>query len=136
RGELEPELAQVAPYLVELDADSPFTGRLLTYEVGRHWGILAGSDANFRSLRTHFRNLFIVADQQGKPHYFRYYDPRILSIYLPACNTGELQTLFGPVGAYYAQARGTDTLLRFTLDGARLGQQSLTHSAADAAVAE
>jgi hypothetical protein len=28
---------------------------------------------------------------------FRYYDPRVLRVYLPSCRPSELETVFGPV---------------------------------------
>src|SRR5689334_3416011 len=37
RGELEPDIAEVAPYLVRLERDAPFTDWLLTEGWGRHW---------------------------------------------------------------------------------------------------
>jgi len=39
RGELEPDLAQVAPYLVKLVKDHPFTYWLLGKGWGDSWGI-------------------------------------------------------------------------------------------------
>jgi hypothetical protein len=129
-GELEPELAQAAPYLVQLEAQSPLTGLLLTGEAGPHWGILATSAADLRTLRMHFRKFLSVWDPDGKPLYFRYYDPRVLRLYLPTCDAEELSLLFGPVTAFYTAAPESGTLLRFTFDGAQLGRQPLRLSAA------
>ena len=110
-GELEPELAQAAPYLVEVPVPSPFAELFLTRGLGKHWGILATSGAGLRNLRMHFRKLLSVWGPDGKPLYFRYYDPRVLRIYLPTCNTDELPTLFGPVTAYLCGGRdGRDAL--------------------------
>lgn len=133
RGEQEPELAQAAPYLVQLEAQSPLLSLLLAGETGPHWGIIATSDADFRTLRMHFRRFLTVWDPDGQPLYFRYYDPRVLRIYLPTCNPEELGLLFGPVDAYYAEAGVPSTLLRFTFDGTQLGQQSMPLSSGGAA---
>ena len=124
-GELDPELAQAAPYLAQLDAQSPFAELFLSQGLGKHWGILALSSADLRTLRMHFRQLLSVWDPDGKPLFFRYYDPRVLRIYLPTCNSGELRTLFGPVSAYYLEAETAGKLLRFTLGPDGLGQQQL-----------
>lgn len=124
-GELEPELAQAAPYLVEVPPLLPFAELFLARGLGNHWGILATSDAGLRILRMHFRKLLSVWDPDGKPLYFRYYDPRVLRVYLPTCNSDELAALFGPVAAYYAEAETADTLRRFTLAATGLGQQVL-----------
>jgi hypothetical protein len=124
-GELDPELAQAAPYLAQLDAQSPFAQLFLTQGLGKHWGILAVSTADLRTLRMHFRKFLSVWDPDGKPLFFRYYDPRVLCIFLPTCNSGELRTLFGPVTAYYAEAETAGKLLRFTLGPDGLGQEQL-----------
>ena len=124
-GELDPELAQAAPYLVQLDAQSPFAELFLSQGLGNHWGILALSGADLRTLRMHFRKLLSVWDPDGKPLFFRYYDPRVLRIFLPTCNAGELRTLFGPVTGYYAEAEAAGKLLRLTLGADGLGQQQL-----------
>ena len=125
RGELDPELAQTAPYLVELPAESPFTKLLFTKGIGNHWGILVHSKDDFRTLRMHFRKFLSVWGPDGKPLYFRYYDPRVLRTYLPTCNADELRILFGPVTAYFAEGEASD-LLRFGFSGAALAQQQLT----------
>jgi len=122
-GELDPELAQAAPYLVETPPSSPFADLLLTRGFGQHWGILATSGEGLRALRMHFRKLLSVWGPDGKPLYFRYYDPRVLRVYLPTCNAEELATVFGPVAAFYAENETADALLRFTLGAAGLGQE-------------
>jgi hypothetical protein len=124
-GELDPELAQAAPYLVQCRPQAPLTERFITQGLGNHWGILAESDADLRTLRMHFRKLLSVWDPDGKPLFFRYYDPRVLRVFLPTCTVGELQTFFGPVTAYYGEADTADQLLRFTLGADGLGQQPL-----------
>jgi hypothetical protein len=110
-GELPPDLAQTAPYLIKLQAESKFTGWLLREGWGRHWGIFAVSPASIEQLRRHFREFLMVRDPAGKAVYFRYYDPRVLRVYLPSCNEQELETVFGPVLLYVAEgAAPTETL--------------------------
>src|SRR5437763_147211 len=83
RGELKPDMAEVAPYLVKLDSDGPFTDWVLDRGWGNHWGILAETGADLTSLRQHFRRFLTVHDPNGKPLLFRYYDPRVLRVHLP-----------------------------------------------------
>lgn len=129
RGVLDPELAQAAPYLVELSPQAPFTELLLTQGLSNHWGILALANDDMRTLRMHFRKFLTVWDAEGTPLHFRYYDPRVLRAYLPTCSPEELNVLFGPVTTYFAEAADTaDVLLRFTFTGDTLGQQQLTLS--------
>lgn len=102
-GELEPDMEEVAPYLVLLERDHPFTEWLLTNILGKPWGIFAHSPADFRAMRKHFRTFLMVKGPDGESLYFRYYDPRVLSIYLLTTNEEERNTVFGPVSEYYCE---------------------------------
>ena len=124
RGELEPDMAEVAPYLVKLDSDGPFTDWVLDRGWGNHWGIFAETGADLVSLRQHFRNFLTVHDPNGKPLLFRYYDPRVLRGYLPTCNGEELNTMFGPVDAYLMEDESGAALLRFRLKNGTLAKQA------------
>jgi len=115
RGELDPELAQVAPYLTALPEDSALLDLVLSRGLGQHWGILIQSAADFRTLRMHCRGALSVWDETGRPLFFRYYDPRVLRVFLPTCNAADLRALFGPISAYYAEDETAKGLLRFTL---------------------
>lgn len=115
RGELEPDIATVAPYLVQLDDESEFAEWVIEEGWGKHWGIFAQSDADLRTMRRHLRTLLTVYDNDGKPMLFRYYDPRVLRLYLPTCNAEELQTVFGPVSAYWLEDKDPRTMVRFDL---------------------
>ena len=112
RGELQPDMAEVAPYLVWLNPDTDFPWWLASKGWGKHWGIVAQSRADLRTLRRHFRTFLIVYDETGKPMYFRWYDPRVLSVYLPTCDAAELATLFGPVDAYVIETDDPTRVLR------------------------
>ena len=115
RGELDPDLEQVAPYLVSLDAESPFVDWVLGEGWGKHWGIFVVVDAELRTLRRHFRSLLTVYDPNNVPLFFRYYDPRVLRIYLPTCNAEELKTVFGPVDRYLMEQEDGEAILRCEL---------------------
>jgi len=123
RGELEPDVAEVAPYLVQLEPTCEFTKWIVTHGWGQHWGIFAVSSADFRALRGHFRNLLTVYDASGRPMLFRYYDPRVLRTYLPTCNAGELSAVFGPIAGYILEDADPWALLRFGLDSASLSRK-------------
>ena len=117
RGELEPDMAQVAPYLVSVRFDDPFTDWLLQEGWGRHWGVFAISPVDLRQLRMHLRTFLKVYGPDLNPLYFRYYDPRVLRVYLPTCNARELRTVFGPVLRYVVEDEDPAGLLTFRLEG-------------------
>lgn len=113
RGELDPELAGAAPYLVKLERNQPFAGWLVNQGWGDSWGIYVHSAAPFRDLKRHLRKFLMVYDADAKPMYFRYYDPRVFRTYLPTCNDEELATVFGPIKSYLLEDKNPNTLLHF-----------------------
>jgi len=125
RGDLKPDLAHVAPYLVRLEPESETTGWVLEQGWGHHWGIFATSPADLRAMRRHFRTFLIVHDSDGKPLYFRYYDPRVLRVYLPTCNAEELATVFGPVACYLLEDAEPSAALRFRASDGALREERM-----------
>lgn len=118
RGELKPDLAEAAPYLVRLQPENDFTDWLLTKGWGRHWGIFAIADADLQGMRQHFRRLLTVYDEKGKPLLFRFYDPRVMRVYLPTCNAAELSAVFGSVISYVVEDENPAAFLHFrAVDG-------------------
>jgi hypothetical protein len=115
RGELMPDVAEAAPYLVGLLEDSPFTEWLLSESIGKHWGVFALSRQSITEMRRHFRSLVTVHDESGKPMIFRYYDPRVLRRFLPTCNGGELKTFFGKVDTFLVEGVDGEDMSAFEL---------------------
>ncbi len=120
RGEQAIELVDVAPYLIPLQPDAPLTEWLFTYGWGNSWGIIVESPADLGELKRHFRSLIMVYDPEGKPLYFRYYDPRVFRVYLPTCNESELGAVFGPVNSYYVEGEQPDYMLHYARSGGAL----------------
>lgn len=118
-GTLHPDLQAAAPYLVHLAAGSPTTNRLLRRGWGRAWGILtvAAPDVTLVQQRLHFKKFLRVRSEDGRELAFRYYDPRVLNIYLPTCTAGEFHTLLGPLTALVAEQPDGRSLRRFGSDG-------------------
>jgi hypothetical protein len=120
RGELEPDIAEVAPYLIELIPDTAFTDWLLSEGTnGKNWGIFARSRFSLTEIRKHFRKFLTVYDEAGNPLLFRYYDPRVLVKFLPTCDRESLDALFGRVTDYLAET-GANGFARFELVDGKL----------------
>jgi len=113
RGELEPDLAEVAPYLVLLEPETEFAEWVISEGWGNHWGVFAISEVDLQAMRQHLRRLLTVYDESGKPLLFRFYDPRVLRTYIPTCNSEELAAIFGPVSAYILEDDDPARLLTF-----------------------
>ena len=103
-GELEPDVEACAPHLVALSPEHPFTQWLLSELPGKPWGILLRSTAKLRQLRKHFRGFLMVKNEKGENLYFRYYDPRVIRVFLPTCDDEQFRQFFGPVSSYVAES--------------------------------
>lgn len=119
------ELATVAPYLVHLKKNDSFTEWLLAQGWGNSWGIFLQAPAPFKlnELQRHFRKFLMVYDEDGKPLYFRFYDPRVLRVYLPTCNETELETIFGPVNRYCVEGEDGNAMIEYFCAGGKLSQR-------------
>jgi hypothetical protein len=102
-GELHPTLAAAAPYIVALDPDESATLGLLARAWGNAWGLFVTASLPIEPLRRHFRRFLRVADEDGRQLLFRYYDPRVLRVYLPTCTVTELEFVFGPVAGFVVE---------------------------------
>ena len=124
RGDLIPEMAAAAPYQVMLERGSPFTTWLLQNGWGNHWGIFAVSRTDWRPIREHLCSLTQVYGPDYEPLRFRYYDPRVLRVYLPTCTAKELRTVFGSISRLLCEDED-GALLRFWVAGGELGHDRL-----------
>jgi Domain of unknown function (DUF4123) len=124
-GKLPPELIEVAPYLVRLEPEHPLAMALLAEAWGNSWGIFLRARPGLEPLRKHFRRFLKVRDEQGKSLVFRYYDPRVLRVYLPTCTAVELDFLFGDVLQLYAESERGDALLAYSREGGQLTRRTL-----------
>ncbi len=122
RGELEPDMAEVAPYVVNLVPNTPFCDWVLNDNFGKHWGIFAQSRHSIKEMRRHFRALVTVYNEKGDPMIFRFYDPRVLRKFLPTCNGGELKVFFGNVEVFFAEDEKGQNLSAFRLENDQLKQ--------------
>jgi len=115
-GELEPDMHEVAPYLIELEDGTPFAEWVITHGFGHHWGIVLRSSLKHHHLLRRFRQLLFVRDDQGDPLYFRFYDPRVFRAYLPTCRDEETWPWFDNIDHYLVEGDEPGLLLRFSAD--------------------
>ncbi len=125
RGELQPDTAAVAPYLVQLEAGTEFTEWILSEGWGVHWGIFIQSSANLRKLRNHFREFIKVELPDRRTVLFRYYDPRVFRSFLPACNAAELGKFFGPVQSFVVESESPEAAIKYSFAGNALKPEPL-----------
>ena len=120
RGALAPDLAKVAPYLIKLRPEGLLTDWILSEGWGKHWGIFAVTPVGLEALRRHFRQFLRVKDHTGKILYFRYYDPRVLRVYLPTCKRVEIKAVYGPISRFIAEDESPIQALVFPFDPVKI----------------
>lgn len=106
KGQLAEDLADVLPYLVELDADARFTRILLTHLPGVHEematlhlchkepGVFIRTRAEFDDVWSHLRKFSRVNDEAGKWYYFRFWEGRNLEGLLGSMSEDQLASFF------------------------------------------
>ena len=112
-GQIPWALQRVAPYLVVLELEDRFTRFLIEEGWGNSWGIFLRTEAGMLQVRRHLRTLLRVKDEAGRKFLFRWYDPRVLRVYLPTCLPGELESFFGPVESFALEGEDAGTLLDY-----------------------
>ena len=105
-GEQEPGVAEVAPYIARLDEGSEFAGWAMS-GWGQRRGIFVQvpGDVELPVLRRHFRKLNMVYGPDGNSMLFRYYDPRVLRMFLSVCARQQVNSMFRPVSNYIFEGR-------------------------------
>ncbi|HWR52172.1 MAG TPA: DUF4123 domain-containing protein [Bryobacteraceae bacterium] len=119
-GELSPEMRVAAPYLIQLDNADRLTRYIINNGWGNSWGVFFRSTEDLAALRRHFRRFLIAKDYRGRRLVFRYYDPRILRVYLPTCTSNELETVFGRTTRIMMEGDDPGTFLSFQLTNGEL----------------
>ena len=130
-GDLEVELADVGPYLGQLNSWSDATADVVQDLLDRHVGMLVllkdaeadKAEVGFTQLHRHFRKFNVVYDPSGKPLFFRYYDPRALVDVLAVLDVKQLEAFFGPVETLVL-SDGEGQVVRCRFQVAKLAVQS------------
>lgn len=115
KGRSEENLADVAPYLFTMQKDSEFENWYLQNGWGNAWGVLIQTQSSFEEIYKHFRKFLLIKTEEGKELYFRFYDPRVLRIFLPTCDAQQLKEFFGSVDYFVMEDENPEFALRFQL---------------------
>ncbi|MFS8066015.1 MAG: DUF4123 domain-containing protein [Byssovorax sp.] len=106
-------MAHVAPHLVRLPAGSRLLAALVREGWGRRWGIFLTCALPFTEVRRHLRRFLMVElEESGDRMYFRFYDPRTLTTFIPSCSPRQAQEFFGSADSFLLEGEGT-ALVRY-----------------------
>ena len=118
-----------APYLACLGTADPVFDWIWEQGWGQGWGIFVWSLVSLEALRAHFRRL---AAANGPS--LRFYDPGLLTGFLPSCGSIQLRQIFGPIQCFTTEAPDGAALVSFRLRGETLvtSEEPLSVQAAEA----
>ncbi|MCF0060627.1 DUF4123 domain-containing protein [Dyadobacter chenwenxiniae] len=113
-------LPSVAPFLFTYPYTADFEEFVMGEGWGNSWGLWVESNAEFEELYKHFRRFLMVQTEDGQELYFRFYDPRVLRIFLPTCDQDQLAEFFGPVSQFVMEDEDPAFCILFSLWQAQL----------------
>jgi hypothetical protein len=119
------QLVHFAPHLVRLPQKSPLLETLVQKAWGKNWGVYIACAKPLPDLRAHLRQFLVVNVPGNKQMHFRYYDPRILRVFLPTCLPEEVNQFFGPVKYFVMEDENQEVLLRFSNSGRGVERKQL-----------
>lgn len=113
-------LQSVAPFLFSFEKRGEFNNYFLDIGWGDSWGILIDANVSFDVLHKHFRRFLMVKTEDGLELYFRFYDPRVLRIFLPTCDSKQLAEFFGPIKSFLMEDEDPRFGIKFSLQNGEL----------------
>ncbi len=125
RGNKENQLASVAPYVFDIDDSEEFQKWYFEEGWGNSWGIILYSPQDIKQIRKHLRRFLMVMTEDKKELYFRFYDPRVLRVFLPTCNTSQIKEFFGGVEYFLCEDENPETGIAFSMEGKKLNVNSI-----------
>jgi hypothetical protein len=93
----------VSGFLIECKKKSVIYNWLTSDAWGDNSMIFFTSKADLNDLLTHFQKFNRVFVEGDDVVLFRYYDPRVLRIFLPSCTMHEIDLFFGEVDSFYTE---------------------------------
>ena len=121
----EEDLDDVASYLFAFDRQTAFKEWFLNNGWGNSWGVIVTTQIIFDECWKHFRKIIIVKTEEGQEFYFRFYDPRILKIFLPTCDEKQIIEFFGPMESFIVEGDTKEEAIRFWHQDGILKQEVL-----------
>lgn len=100
-GVLEPDLEEVAPYMVKLEKGNAFTEWLMSNGHQSNWNIFVESSLNPLAFRKQIRKLNLVRSPDGKNMVFRFYDPRVLKSFVQMLTDEQFEVFYKGISQFF-----------------------------------
>jgi hypothetical protein len=121
----ELNIQSVAPFIFQYESRSEFSSWLFKEGWGNAWGIFIISGVDMDQIQSHFRGFNKISKDDGTKMYFRYYDPRVLRVFLRNYDAIQLSAFFGPVDKCICEDEDPAMALIFSFDGRRLNTEQV-----------
>lgn len=128
KGDSMIKLSSVSPYLFELRDKNPFMKWFFEEGWENSWGIIIATHLDFEDCQKHFRKFLIVANEEGQEFYFRFYDPRVLKIFLPTCDRSQIANFFGHIDNFIIEGDKKEEAIKFSHQNGILQQEVISTS--------
>lgn len=128
KGRSEEDLAAVAPYLFTHRQESEFGKWFVEKCWGDACGVLVSSKLSFEEAYKHFRKFLLVKTEDGEELYFRFYDPRVLRIFLPTCDKEQILEFFGPIDYFITEGETKEDAILFKQKNGELIEERIPAS--------
>lgn len=121
-----PDLEDHGPFLVELRRGTPTLRELIRDGWGKSWGVYLCSGTPFVHLRRHLRRFLMVKLPDGREAYFRFYDPRVLRVFLSRSTFSEARSFIGPAHGYWMEGDSPHELMYFSAGTSAISIRSIS----------
>jgi hypothetical protein len=112
-GQSARTLESVAPYLVQLPPHCELLQKIVTQGWSKAWGIFLTSNQPPQTIWHELRRSLYVTLPNQERVYFRFYDPRVLRIFLFVADTQQRAEFAGTMDGFLLEDEDPKTLLRF-----------------------
>ena len=99
-----------APYVVDLRPQSRLLDLLAHHGWSDHWCSYAVSTLSLEQVRVHLKKFLVVKLDDGREVFFRFFDPRVMRVFLSACADDEVERFFGGIDAFFCRGDEDDCL--------------------------
>lgn len=106
-------LKGVAPYVFSLPREGAFGELIFEGGWGEHWGVYVHAPISLTDAHHHFRKFTKVRTEDGEESYFRFYDPRVLKVFLPSCDRRQIVDFFGPIEYFVTEGDSPEECIVF-----------------------
>jgi Domain of unknown function (DUF4123) len=118
QGEVEPDVFEVAPFLVDLE-NQPEVLEWLLEGWGNSWVSFLHSESSLDELQIHLRQFTEVRTPDGEVVWFRFYDPSVMRASLPILTPEQCASMFKEVVTFLCEGEDPASLVRLSFDGSK-----------------